>query len=478
MAQSPQLDATQAIEKTTYFEQMGTVGIILTILIIFATIICFLIVRNQNTPIVRKVARMSHSAYGHLLLAGLSIFWASCVSVFGTSLQEQWFAGATWKRETLFFGVSVILALIVGVLHYIRAQRKEAENQARPCVDAINENSSQCINMSDIVNTCIFDLDKIIRIENAKQGSVLGKKRKYNKYNRTLDNAISTCLESVLKVTKKFSEGADELHIKANIFNLVPSHSAKTSFEQNATHKQDNNSIFSKDAILNSPFFLFGTNLQSRLEHCDYILVCEQTMTCQLDKKDIFSKCYDHNKTNHHPLCMPFSYTKQTSDLRPNHPNLFGAPETVESKRECYVEDLMKSLDKHLDNLDKSAFYSRYMNENFKLELKNYYEQDQDRPKSILSIPIGKMELTSTFPKIPTESEQIACILNIYVNKINFLENSMKSESYHALTKQLCHSLSILISLKIMYSSLLNDYNNDNKVTSKNNMMLLQNKVS
>ncbi|WP_104027879.1 hypothetical protein [Vibrio jasicida] len=453
--------------------QVGGVGITLFFTVVIGILVCGTFLLTKRSKLTMAIAKSTHSAYGHLLLAGIGIFWASSVSVFGSKLQEQWFEGEAWGLENLLFGIPVTAALVLSVLHFIYSQHKEQMSHSRPSHDAINENSNQCVNMIGVVNGCVQDLRKIVQSEIASSGSVLGNGRVVNRYSETLDNAIETALESVLLVTRSFIEGNDEVHIKSNIFNLIPSQAVLRSFIIDESHKQENNSIFGKGSVENSPFFLFSTNIQSRLEHCDYILVCEQTFTCELNKKNVFSNCYKSHKDNFmdsHPICMPLSFDESNGvNKLLQHPNLFGAPEAVLTEREVYIGNLSERVDEYVKMLRKSPKYREYITGHYEQSIRRYYEKDKDKPKSILSIPIGKLEIDYNKLEIPIEARQYACVLNIYVNRVNFLENDIKSEAYYAMLKPLCHNLSVLISLKILYSKMIKDYNLAKSLQRKTN---------
>lgn len=445
------------------YTQMGYMGIIVFVVILFGIIACVIFLRKKRSVWVMRLASMTHSAYGHLLLAAIGIFWASSVSVFGTQLQKQWFDGEVWGFESLFFAIPVTFALVLSVLHYIYSQHKEHTNQTRASYNAVNENGTQCINMLSVINSCVQDLRKIMQAETHQVGSILGNEDLVNSYNDTLDSAIDTVQESILKVTHRFLEGNDDVTIKSNLFSLVPTSSLLNTFQSEDVYKQENHSIFSKNAVVSSPFFLFSSNLQSRLEHCDHVLICEQQFTCELNKKYQFSNCYKNGKnSNSYPICMPFSTIEEVGKIK--HPNLFGAPEAVITAREVYIKNIQECVDTYLNRLKKSPTYREHLTGVYEQDIRKYYEKDKDRTKSILSVPIGKLDIDCNTLEIPIVFEEIAGVINIYVDRVNFLENEIKSEVYYSTIKPLCHNLSVLMSLKILYSKLLNSYNlNDNE---------------
>lgn len=444
-----------------WYAPLTPIDISLISTLAISVFLCWVILTLSHTKIIKNISNLTHSSFAHFISMGLGIIWASSVSVFGTELKEQIFGSDDFSKETLVFTASVSLALIIGILHYIRGLEKEREGQSRACYAALSENSLQCINMSTVINDCLKDYRTLMNQEKKSPGEIFDKNPKV--FNQTLDNAINTAMQSILRVTKKFIEGSEHVHIKANLFNLVPSNSVLNCFKEKKqdSYKHETNSILNEKAILNSPLFLFGTNLQSRLERCDYLLVCEQTFTCQLDKKNVFKMSPKEEKEL--PLCMPYSVEEANEFGTVNHPNLFGAPEAVAQKRDKYIDYLQKNVDEYIKALENSVLHGKHMTKDFESSLRDYYEKDTDRPKSILSIPVDKLLINIDDYSIPRESEQIACVLNIYINRENFLESELKSQTYSTLIQQLRYHLAILISLKILYNNQLTAYNSKNE---------------
>lgn len=444
--------------------QIGDIGIPLLIVVLIGLLLSGYFLFNKKSNVTIFCAKLTHSSYGQLFLTAIGIFWASIVSVFGGKLQEQWFEGKPWGAENLVFGISVILALILSVLHYIYSQIKEQHSQSRPSYKSINENSIHSVNVTRIVNSCMLDLKDAVTKEKRQKGSFLNDTQSTAKYNESLDNALTTCMESILCVTKRIGEGDDDITVKANIFNLIPSSSAHASFMSQGEHQQDGEAIFTKDSIDNSPFFLFSSNFHSRLEHCKYILACDQSYTCKIDRKNKFEQCGKKEKQDFPAICMPVSFSEYISDGKLAHPNIFGAPEAITDDKVVYIGNISERVDQFFNDLKKSPDYKEHITGHYETSIRSYYAKDKDKPKSILSIPIGKFDLNVNKLNYPVEYDQQACVLNIYVNRINFLENELKSEAFYSMLKPLCHNLSMLISLKIAYTSMLKVYNEKNNV--------------
>ena len=446
--------------------QVGDVGTPLLIVMFLGIILSVYFLFNKRSSFTLFLAKFTHSSYGQLLLTSIGILWASIISVFGGKLQEQWFEGKPWETENLVFGVSVVLALTLSVLHYIYSQIKEQHSQSRPSYNAINENSVHSVNVTSIVNSCMLDLKDAVTKEKRDKGSFLGEKGETEKYNEHLDSALKICMESILLVTKRINEGTDDVTVKANIFNLIPSTSAHASFMKKREHKQEGESIFTKDSIDSSPFFLFSSNFHSRLEHCKYILACDQSYTCKIDRNNKFEQCGKNERQEVPAICMPVSFSEYVSDNKLAHPNMFGAPEAITNNREVYIGNISEYVDKFFNDLKKSPDYKDHITGHYESSIRSYYAKDKDKPKSILSIPIGKFNLNVNKLAYPSTYDQQACVLNIYVNRINFLENELKSEAFYSMLRPLCHNLSMLISLKIAYTSMLKVYNDTNTVVT------------
>ncbi|NVP03206.1 hypothetical protein HWA77_23650 [Photobacterium damselae subsp. damselae] len=444
--------------------QIGDVGIPLLIVIIMGFLLSGYFLLNKRSGITLFWAKLTHSSYGQLFLTSIGILWASIISVFGGKLQEQWFEGKSWGTENLVFGISVIMALLLSVLHYIYSQIKEQHSQSRPSYDSIHANSMHSVNVTSIVNSCMLDLKDAVTKEKRLKGSFLGDDESTEKYNTSLDNALTTCMESILLVTKRIGEGNDDITVKSNIFNLIPSAAAHASFINQGEHKQDGKAIFTKDSIDNSPFFLFSSNFHSRLEHCKYILACDQSYTCKIDRNNKFEQCGKSEKQDFPAICMPVSFSEYISEGKLAHPNMFGAPEAITNNREVYIGNISEYVDQFFNDLKKSPDYKEHITGHYERSIRTYYAKDKDKPRSILSIPIGKFNLNVNKLNYPVAYDQQACVLNIYVNRINFLENELKSEAFYSMLRPLCHNLSMLISLKIAYTSMLKVYNEKNKV--------------
>ncbi|WP_323641045.1 hypothetical protein [Pectobacterium polonicum] len=443
---------------TSKLEQIGAIGAFLLIVIVCSGLLCFYFSKKRKDNIPTIISKWTHTANGNFVLVGVSIIWASIVSVFGSQLQLQWFGGVKWGIETFIFGTSVTLALVLSFLHYIQSQQKELQSYTRPTYEAIKENSTQNLNLMKVIHECIQDFKFILAKENNKKGVVFGDESEREKFNTSLDKAIETAIQSVLLITKRSIGGYDDVHLKANIFNLINSEAVHNRLSKES---DDKNSIFNSKAVTSSPFFLFSTNLQSRLERCDFILVCEKTFTCQLDKENKFSNCYNEGIDKEaDPLCMPFTLSHNNANM--NHPNLFGAPYAAITKHEVYIKNILESVNDYINDLRKSPKFKEHMNDYYERSIRNYYEKDSDNPKSLISFPIYNIEIDLEKASTLFDGKSVMCIFNIYANRINFLENEFKSESLYVLLKPIFNMLGILFSLKKLYIEKIKCYNESN----------------
>ncbi|MNS04563.1 hypothetical protein D3C72_359270 [compost metagenome] len=411
-------------------------------------IIVIAIIFTKNSPFTLHISQLTHTPYGNIFIISASIVWASMVSVFGSTLQNQWFGTEDIGNETIAFLTSVLVTIILSVLHYIQSQHKENKNQARPCFDAITQNSEQTINTLKIVYECAQDIAKIKQAEERNIGSALSISSLNETMENKLDSAFNTTICSILAVTRDFIEGAEQVHIKANVFNLIQATSIKK--DSNTREKQ----IFSISSVENSPFFLYSSTVDVRLEHCQFVLACDKALSCEIKPKNPKPSRSDEDESP--AICMPFTLKQQS--ITQHHPNLFGAPEALLTGRGVYISNVSKRMNSFLRELKKSPKYKPHITEHYEESIRKYYEDDCDRPKSILSIPIGDVNITN-LDDLATESVSPRCVLNIYVNIENFLSNDSKSETYHSLLRPLCYYLSLLISIRFLYSGMISEYN-------------------
>ncbi|MGN5081747.1 hypothetical protein ACTG2F_02185 [Aeromonas sp. 31P] len=420
----------------------------ITTLCIFTLALVILMIYNKNATITLRASQFTHTPYGNTFIISASIIWASMVSVFGSTLQNQWFGKDKIGGETLAFLIPVLVTVILSVLHYIQSQHKENKNQARPCFDAVAQNSEQTINTLGIVYECAQNILQIKQAEERSFGSALGQLSLNETIEHNLDSAFNSAICSILTVTRDFIEGTEQVHIKANVFNLIQA----TSIKRDSTTREKQ--IFSIASVEQSPFFLYSSTVDVRLEHCQFVLACDKALSCEIKPKN--NKPSKSDEDTNPAICMPFTLNSQ--HIIQHHPNLFGAPEALLTGRGVYISNVSKRMNSFLRELKRSPKYKPHITEYYEQSIRKYYEDDCDRPKSILSIPIGDVNITNLHD-LTTESVPPRCVLNIYVNIENFLSNDLKSETYHALLRPLCHYLSLLISIRFLYSAMISDYN-------------------
>lgn len=416
--------------------------IAISILLLLTFILCCLILKYFEKPIVVLWSNKVHTGYGNLLFAVISILWASSVSVFGTDLKKQWFTNSLVSWESLIFSITVCFAIIVGFFHYIGQQRKDRERQSRPSLKAVQRTADDIIDLTNALHTCLLDWESILI--NRSEIST----DEIKNFESKLKNAKKECLTSLLHIATEWDDSNDEGVIyKANVLNIASSLSVIKTFEKGDIVGPSQNHggySFNINAVETSPFFLFNDNWRSKLERTDFIMVNEQTLSVSIPTDD-------HN-TSHSPICMPFSENGETSSNSVKQPNLHGAPMARKKKRSVYLPELLKQVNDTISKLEVSPKHKDYVNDKFKQDLLNYYENDP--AGSIISIPIHRYKIGNPFSdegsteKPIKDAERIACILNVYATKNYLFANDEMANAYSDLTKPICYIFSILVSLR------------------------------
>lgn len=427
-----------------FYSWMSFTVVAMIIMLLLTAWLCRKLLMETTSDFVIKWSNGVHSGYGNLFFAMISILWASSVSVFGTDLKAQWFENTPVAWESVFFVITVCIALIIGFLHYIGQQRKEMEKQSNPPLHAVQCASQHTIDLTNALHSCLLDWDIIFNnIEHISLNEI-------KTYEGNLKKAKKQCLQAMLNVVKNWDESNDDgIVYKANLFNFAQSSDVLKSFEESCginDSAHNGTYSFNVDAINKSPFFLFNDNWRAKLERCDFIMVNEQTLSVSIPSTT--------EDKSHSPICMPFSEEGKSSAGLIKQPNLHGAPMARKKKKVVYLADLLKNVTDKIDLLENSPTHKPYVNDKFKQDLISYYESDS--AGSIISIPIHRYKLGNPFSdggslESPEKDEdKVTCILNIYANKSYILANNKMADAYSDLTKPIWYILSILVSLRIM----------------------------
>lgn len=423
----------------------------ITVLGVLTFFACRLSLKYTENSMIARWSQHIHSGYGNVIFLMAGILWASSVSVFGSDIKGQLFEDKDISWETFFFFITVLIAIFVGVLHYIGQQRKDRASQSRPPVKAIQVASKSIIELKKALSACMFDW---VTIEN-KQKSNSIHIDELNNFWETLASAKRMCLNSLLNVTAVWDDGNNEnIVYRSNLFNIIPSKSLMNELKNSDSigpMPKNRRNTFDIASVERSPFFMFNDNWQAKLERCDYVLVSEQNLSVSLNEPvEISPVGGDNGIAEAPPICMPFC--DETISALVKQPNMHGAPTARRLKRPVYISDISKQLETTLAELSKSPKYTKHLSDRFREDLRTYYDADPTR--SILSIPISMYDIdallsrenaSEPMPKDPI----VVCVTNIYANKANIFVNDDMANSYCDLVKPVCYVLSILVSLTV-----------------------------
>lgn len=179
--------------------------------------------------------------------------------------------------------------------------------------------------------------------------------------------------------------------------------------------------------INSSPFFLFGSNLDARLDSTDGVLhISSDELSTVFDGKQDGQPDADIE-----PICFPFAL--HNTKLVSHHPNIPGAPEAVSTLRPQYIANCRTHFDEWLerelhDDSHISPFYQGVVSK--------YYGKHKFAV-SILAIPL--------FVKGGDGLKQRVGCLNIYKGKKDILMGDSRNNQFVELMLPLCSFLSDMI---------------------------------
>jgi len=183
-----------------------------------------------------------------------------------------------------------------------------------------------------------------------------------------------------------------------------------------------------------SPFFLFNSNIDARLDNADGILhLTDLELSTSVSNQDLAKP--DEEIL---PICFPFK--ADTSDYAKSQPNLPGGPVSVSSMEAQYIQD---SRIHFTEWLERETSRNPHMTEHYKTTIEQYYTTHRFAT-SILSIPLLSRN-TSDKSKSPT-----GC-LNIYNNKANILMGDSRNAQFVQLLQPICAYLHDMILLYRAY---------------------------
>ena len=186
---------------------------------------------------------------------------------------------------------------------------------------------------------------------------------------------------------------------------------------------------YSKE-VNESPFFLFGSNIDARLDNSDGIVhISNLELSTYVGDEELAEP-----DTDIRPICFPFKM--DTRDHASSQPNLPGGPIAVASSQSQYIQD---SRTHFKEWLDEEAFQNKHLTDHYKSTVASYYSTHR-YATSILSIPL--------LPKNTDDGNKspVGC-LNIYNKKANILMGDSRNAQFVQLLQPICAYLHDMISL-------------------------------
>jgi hypothetical protein len=376
------------------------------------------------------ICSMANSGFGTTMLTGLSITWASYVSLYANDLREQ-LSTFNFHIESLVFTVTIFLAVMIAILKEMGSQRQSKESEKRIKEEYSALPPQTIINMisKDIIlhNQNMTQLKEIVSAlylrtqVNKTQTSLI-----YKNLIKSIESEIDSIICNILKATKTWdNETNSNITYHVNFFHALNSKQLLTDYKNGKLSK----SII--DSINSSSFFLFSDSFECKLSFCEYILLGSRQ----------YSTCTEEKEKN--AICLPFSSKKFEESNITVQPNLAGAPNSLYSSRNEHIGDIIKVFKEFCSELENSGHLDltqRYLN-----GIKKYYAKDNAR--SLLSIPIKRYLNTHTYKA--EIDEKFIGVLNIYADKKYMFKTNQKADAFYAIMSPLMHNLSILISMQV-----------------------------
>lgn len=182
--------------------------------------------------------------------------------------------------------------------------------------------------------------------------------------------------------------------------------------------------------VESSPFFLFESNIDARLDRADGILhLSDLDLSTVINKQQQGEPDYEIQ-----PICFPFKLSTQDKSIV--QPNVPGAPVAITTLSPQYIRDCRAHFTKWLDEESEN---NPYLTQHYKDTVSKYYRAHR-HATSILSIPLFTVDERSE------ETTLLGC-LNIYNNKADMLMGESRNDQFVQLLQPICAYLFDMISL-------------------------------
>ncbi|WP_076564246.1 hypothetical protein [Pseudomonas sp. B10] len=370
------------------------------------------------------VCQLIGTSWGSLIIALLTIGSAAMISVMSGDIKAEYTATQTWDDffatsylwPSIEFSIAAVFAVFlreIGVITTTRAKEKELQDRltTMPPKQFLAAYSDTMIDIR-------------FHFENLAQDNSTPVSK------QTVAADIRLYLTKILILAQNWDSAPKETY-RANIM-LVER-------DKDLIRRQ-----YTQE-VNNSPFFLFGSNIDARLDNADGILHISDLELSTYVGGEEFAK----PDTDILPICFPFCM--DAKDHAKSHPNIPGGPVAVASGQSQYIQD---SRTHFKEWLDQEAVENKHLTEHYKSTIASYYSSHR-YATSILSIPLLPRNMGS---KDNGDKFPVAC-LNIYNNKANILMGDSRNAQFVQLLQPICAYLHDMISL---YRTFIDTEANDN----------------
>lgn len=344
-----------------------------------------------------------------MIIALLTIGSAAMISVMSTDIKDEFANAQTWAQffETKYLWPSIQLSIAAVIAVFLReigvvtsTRKKEKELQDRlttmPPKQFLAAYSDAMIDIRQLYESLLEeDAPPLTR--------------------KGLATDIRMMLTKILVLAQNWDSAPTETY-RANIMMI----------------EEDKDLIrreFSSQ-VNESPFFLFNSNIEARLDNADGILHITDLELSTLVGAQVQAK----PDTEILPICFPFKM--DASDHAKSHPNLPGGPVAVSTMDSQYIEDSRTHFKQWLED---EALQNPHITEHYKNTIARYYNSHR-YATSILSIPLLSRNNGEGMP------HPIGC-LNIYNNKANILMGDSRNAQFVQLLQPICVYLHDMIFL-------------------------------
>ncbi|MEZ9268576.1 hypothetical protein AB4508_20510 [Vibrio splendidus] len=413
-----------------YHQHLNWIAHSILSLFILALSVWFLIKKNFQKQYIasrfRAVCQLANSGVGTTLLTGLSITWASYVSLYAVDLRSQ-LGNLAFQIESIIFTLTILLALCIAIFKELgsQIQAKETEGRIKEEYAALPPRSI-IILISNCTITHFKQTSELKTLVTEMYEDGAQEAQVFDLIIESIENAVQQVIKDILNATIEWdNESNSKITYHVNFFHALGTQNILADYENGKLDERTLNSITS------SPFFLYSDSIECKLKNCEYLLLgTRRYSTCNEDQ-------------NNSPICMPFSSKTFEDSKELTQPNLSGAPNSLYIERCEHIGDTVQSFKNFRNELEDSGHLDltkRYLN-----GLKDYYSNDN--AKSLLSIPIERHLKAHSLDK--QTSQSYAGVLNIYANKKQMFKSQQKADAFHAIMTPLLYNLATLISMQI-----------------------------